>query len=1084
MKKLFVFLACVVFVGVNFLQAQTVQITGNVTSSEDGMPIPGVSVQVKGTTIGVASDVDGKYSLSVPQNATTLIYTFLGFKNQEIVIGGRTVINVVLESDMLALEEVVVTALGISRDKKTLGYSVQQVQGDELNKVNQTDPLSALQGRVAGVQIRSTTNMGGSSKILIRGASSMLGDNNPLIIVDGIPMDNQNFNSTNAQIGNGGVDYGNMLNDINPGEIESMSVLRGAAAALYGSRAANGVIIITTKSAKKGKEAFSVDFSSSVDFEQVSVMPILQNKYGGGAYVTGAGSSQGFEEALIGGSTYLIPQYSVDESWGPRYDPNINVLHWWGAIDYVKGVTTTPETAPWVSPKNDVSSFWDLGKTFSNNIGVSKTGENYGIRFAYNNSLTQGTMPGSEMNKNSFKLASNASLTDRISVNSNLTYSSNYAKGRPETGYGDNSVTQKFFQWGQRSTDFGRLENYKNQDGTQRSWNIGGVNDILPKYADNPYWTSYENYSEDQRDRVYGNASLNIKITDDLSFNGGVYGDSYTFYVRERISLGSQASSFYEETVRVNTEFNYEGRLNYSKKINDIDLGGLVGANKRNVRYDRNTGTTSGGLIVPGLFTLSNSNDDPTLSDFTSEKTINSVFGQFSAGYKRFINMEVSMRNDWSSTLPEANNSYFYWGVAGSFVLTELVEIPLVNLAKVRAGRTQVGNDTDPYRIDPVYNYNGDGSFGTSPRLSVGTTMSNPDLKSETTTTTEFGLDLVAFQNRVDLSVTYFNKLTTDLIISLQTSRTTGYASKAINAGALSSKGWEISLGVIPVQTKDFQWQIRGNFTKSKMVVEELYGEIKTLDIANATFRGVTLRASLGDEYGQLWGYDFVYDDEGNKVVDGDGYWLRTPLTPLGSVYPSFNLGIANNFTYKNIDLGILLDIQQGGKFYSLTHMWAMYSGMLEETAGVNDKGNEMRDPVSAGGGVLNVGVQGDVAFNPDGTYTVTNTTPNTTYMEGADWAQAHYHAYGTPSAQSVFDADYIKLREVSLGYTFNKPLFNNAIKSVRLAAYGRNLATWGLDQPGFDPEMTVNGSGNIQGMEGGLQPLFRTFGFNLKLQF
>jgi len=341
------------------------------------------------------------------------------------------------------------------------------------------------------------------------------------------------------------------------------------------------------------------------------------------------------------------------------------------------------------------------------------------------------------------------------------------------------------------------------------------------------------------------------------------------------------------------------------------------------------------------------------------------------------------------------------------------------------------------------------------------------------------------FVNRFDLGVTYFNKLTKDQIINLETSKASGYDGKVINAGELSSKGWEVELGGMPVKTNDWQWHIQLNYTTSEMVVEELYGDLESLDIVRAPFGGVYLRASVGEEYGQLWGYDYLYDDNGNKVLTSGGYYQTTNnLVPLGSVYPDYNLGISNNISYKDFDLGFLFDIQKGGKFYSISHMWGMYSGMLEETAGVNDLGNEIRDPVADGGGILLDGVQGDVTFNDDGTYTVTNVVENTTYASGAGWAHRHYHGYGTPSAQSTFDADYIKLREVSLGYSYPKPLVNGLIKNLRVSVYGRNLATWGLDQEGFDPEMTVAGNGNIQGIDGGLQPGTRTFGVNLKLQF
>jgi TonB-linked SusC/RagA family outer membrane protein len=1082
MKRIYLIFFVILGLLCNSLYGQERRVTGSVTDAADGSTLPGVTVVVKGTTIGTVTNQDGRYELSAP-SAATLVFSFVGMNTQEIVVGDRSVINVVLSADVSMLEEIVVTALGISRDKRTLGYSVQQIGSEELAQVRQNDAISALQGRVAGVQIRSSTNMGGSNKILIRGASSMLGDNNPLIIVDGVPVDNSNFNTVGAQTGGGGVDFGNMLNDIDPNEIENISVLKGAAAALYGSRAANGVIIITTKSAKRGKDSLKIDVSSSVDFEQIAVIPKHQDKYGGGAIVGAAqGGVNGFRAITVDGTQYLYPVYHIDESWGPRFDPNVQVVHWWGAEDFAKGLTSKPETAPWVASPNGFENFWNTGRTFNNTVGISKSGQNYGIRTAYTNSTTEGTLPGSEMQRHSFRLGANANLTDRLIVSSAINFTNTNSFGRPTLGYNGNSLGQQFFQWGFVGMDYKKMEQYKNPDGTHRSWNRDTFTNSAPKYMDNPYWTAYENAPEDRRNRFFGNIGGTYKLNDDFSIVAAVNGDMYNFYARQRIAVGSKEQSWFQEVVRTRAEFNSNARLNYSKTFGVIDINALAGGETRNVRYEMNGGQTNGGLVVPNLYTLNNSNNDPAPFDYMEEKVVNSVLAAANISYNRFLNLDLSVRNDWSTALPAHNNSYFYYGVAGSFVLSELVEIPGVDLAKVRAGHVQVGNDTDPYRVYPTFGYNANGAFAGSPRLFVSANMANPDLRAEITTTNEVGVDLILLKNRIDLSATYFNKVTTDQIFNLQTSRATGYASQLANAGQLSSKGWEVTLGVVPVKTRDFTWSIRGNFTRSTMIVDELFGDIKTLDIAAAPFTGVVLRASVGDKYGQLWGTDFIYDDKGNKVVGANGYWLRNPnLTPLGSVYPDYNLGIGNNFKYKNIDLGFLLDIQKGGVFYSLSHMWGMYAGMWPETAAVNDKGNEIRSPVADGGGIRLDGVKGTVTWN--GTdYTVTDTSPNDVYVSGQGWSQRHYHAFGFPSAQSVFNADYIKLREISIGYTFNRPMFNNAIKQVRVSGYGRNMFTWGLDKPGFDPEMTVGGSGNIQGMEGGLQPTFKTFGINLKV--
>ena len=1079
MKKITLFLAFFVFVGVNLLQAQQ-KVTGVITSSEDGSPIPGVNVVVKDQpTIGTATDIEGRYTLTVPSGANVLLFTSIGMEDKEVEINGQSEINLTMEPAFLTVDEVVVTALGISREKKALGYSVQEVGGEEITQAQQSDALSALQGRVAGVQIRSSTNMGGSNKVTIRGATSITGNNSPLIVVDGVPLDNSSYNSTSTQSGGGGIDYGNMMNDVPTNEIASISVLKGAAAALYGSRAANGVILITTKSAKQGKESFSIDVSSSVDFEEKYLIPNMQTKYGGGATISG--TPDGFEQVNINGTDYNIVQYQVDESWGPRYD-NQQVLHW-DAFDQESYPEQYLQPRAWQTPDNDVLDFWELGVVYKNNIGISKAGRNYGLRFSYGNQTGTGTMPNSEMLKNSVKVSGNANLTEKLSVNGSMNFVTQYMKGRPTVGYADNSVGQKFFQWGQRQLDYERLKDYKNDDGTQRTWNRKAWDNPTPQYADNPYWSVYENYPEDERDRFYGNFSASYQITDALSASGAVYGDTYTFYVRERSAIGSQATSYYSENVRNRSEYNYEGRLSFDKQFGDIRISSVGGGNIRNVRYDSNYGSTSGGLVVPGIFSVLNSNGSPVVNDYTEEKQVNSLFLQGAVSYGGYLNVDASIRNDWSSTLPEDENSYFYYGVSGSFVFSELIELAYLDLGKVRLGHTQVGNDTDPYNVKTTFAYNTNGTFGDAPRLFISNDLVNANLKPETTTSNEVGLDLVFFGNRIDFSGTYFNKVTTDQILPLEVSKTTGYQTKFINAGKLSSKGFELSLGAVPVRTNDFEWTLRVNFTQTKQLVDELYKGVDAIDIVRAPFGGVFLRASEGDEYGQLWGHDFVYDDDGNKVITSGGNYERTPLKPLGSVFPDYNIGIRNSLMYKNFDFSALIDIQQGGKFYSLSHMWGMYSGMLEESASVNDKGEEIRSPVADDGGIKLDGVTGDITWNPDGTYTVDNTAENTTYIEGSTYSKNHYHGRGTPSAQSVFDADYIKLREVTLGYTLPQEL-TGFVKKVRISVYGRNLLTWGLDQEGFDPEMTVTGSGNIQGIDGGLQAMSRTFGVNLKLQF
>lgn len=1084
MKKIMFLLVSLLFIGLQAF-AQTT-ITGVVTD-DSGDPIPGANVRAKGiSTSGTITNLDGKYSLKVPTEVTTLIFSSVGMGSIEIEIGGRAVIDAQLKTQDESIGEVVVTALGISREKKSIGYAVQEVGGEELNKATQNDALSALSGKVAGVEIRSSSNLGGSSRVLIRGANSITGENQPLIVIDGVPIDNSNYNSLDAQAGYGGVDYGNMLNDIDPSEIKSVSVLKGPAAALYGSRASNGVIVITTKQGAKGRDVFSIDVGSSMTFERVYMIPELQRKYGGGGIISDSrGGVNGFLPVTINGKQYLTPLYMVDESWGPRYNPNIKVLHWDAfdkefPEDYLK-------ERPWVAPENDVLSFWEYGLSYQNSIGISKSGKEYAVRFAYTNVSTDGTLPGSEMSKNNFKLSGTSNIGKHIVVGANLNFSLGKTKGRPTVGYDDNSVGQKFFQWGERQLDFERLKKYKKPSGVQRPWNRSRWNNATPKYADNPYWTVYENYPEDERTRFFGNVSLEYKIMKGLSVKGSIYGDSYTFYVRERAAVGSQATPFYYEAVRSNSEFNYEAILNYSTRFADIGVNAFAGLNRRNTRYDFNSGKTAGGLVVPKVYTLLNSVDNASTEDYTSEKRVNSVFASLSLDYKSLIYFEGSVRNDWSSTLPEDNNSYFYPAASLSFVFSELFDYDWFNLGKIRFGWSKVGSDTKPYRVKSIYKYNTNSAFNSTPRLYVDTYMANKDLKPEMTQSLEVGLELEMFVSRLSINATYFDNTTTDQILPLELSKATGYSSKYVNSGEMKNSGFEISVGGTPVKLAGFQWNINVNFTKVKNEVVSLYQGLDAMNITKVPFGGVTLRASVGDTYGQLWGYDYVRDDAGNKVVTEDGMWMRTKnLVPLGSVLPDYNMGIRNTFSYKGVELGFLFDIQRGGKFYSLTHMWGMYSGMLKETAGINDKGYEIRDKVSDGGGIRLDGVTADVTFDEKGNVkSVTNSKPNTKYVEGSSYAHGVYHGNGTPSAQSVFNADYIKLREITLGYTLPKlDAFNGAIKNIYVSVYGRNLFTFGLDKEGFDPEMTVTGSGNIQGVEGGLQPMSRTFGFSVKLNF
>lgn len=1053
-KLLFTVLFLIVSV---FSWAQQKVITGQVTDS-DGFPVADAYVYVEGTDTGVYTDSNGNFTLNVNQGDEIAV-EFIGYETSVLVVGASDAYNVMLRrGGAIELGTTVATALGIEREKKSLGYSVQEVDGDLLNASKSGNALNSLSGNVAGVQISTpSSNLGGSTRILLRGASSVTGENRPLIVVDGVPMSNDNFNSTNTQRGAGGRDYGDMVFDIDPNNIESVSVLKGgAASALYGSRGMNGVILITTKDGKKGQDLIEVN--TGISFESLSLVPKMQNMYGGG-------SSDSFQQIEINGMTYNIVEYNMDESWGPRFNPNVSVLHWDAFDPEFESDYLRPR--PWVASENDWDTFFETGITFNNSVAFSKSFDNSVARVAYSNMYTEGIFPNSRLNRNSLNVGLSSQFSERFHVSGDITYVNNNAFNRPEVGYGDNSVMQKFMQWGQRQLDYKRMRNYIMPNGRQRTWNRVAWNNPTPQYSDNPYWTAYMNTAEDERNRYYGNLKLQYDLTDDLYLVGNVYGDGYTLNASERVAVGSQALPMYSELYRTSREFNYETRLHYDKDFGAISINSFVGANLRDESYKSMIANTSGGLVVPGLYNLGNSIDAPTVTNYLEERRVNSLYGMLSLGYNDIFFLEGTARNDWSSTLPENNNSYFYPSISGSIVFSELVNQSWLRFGKLRGGWASTGNDTNPYSLRNTYVVGN--IFLESPTFSQTTVNKNDQLVAETVDSWEVGLEMSLFRDRVGFDVTYYDQSSYDLLMPVQLSASTGYVSTVENAAEMRNKGIEAIVYATPVQTTDFSWRLTWNFAKNNNTVEKLMEGVDALRLTNAPFRA-QLWAVEGMEYGQIRGTDYVYDDAGNRVVTAGGAYAATPITDLGSVLPDYNMGLRNTFTYKNLSLTFLIDMQKGGKYFSTSNMWGMYSGMLEETVA-----NGIRE-----NGIVLDGVTGTVTYNEDGSYSVTNTAPNTTNISAMAYGSQFYTG---PVAQNVFDADYFKLRDLILSYSLPEA-FRGPFRAVDISVFGRNLLTWGLDNDNFDPEMATAGSGNIQGLEGGSLPPTRTYGMNLKLQF
>ncbi|HUX59019.1 MAG TPA: SusC/RagA family TonB-linked outer membrane protein [Bacteroidales bacterium] len=1035
MKKLFLLIVLFVFVSGITLLAQTIVITGTVTSSIEGEgAIPGVSVSVKGTTVGIITGVDGTYSLVAPQNATTLVFSYIGMKRQEVDINGRSVIDVVMESDLLGLGEVVVTALGISREKKALGYSIQSVNGDEIAKAKETNIINSLQGRVSGAQITASSGaVGASSRIVIRGISSLSGNNQPLFIVDGIPIDNSNFGAT----GTDGINKGSGAADINPDDIETLTVLKGAnASALYGSRASAGVIVVTTKKGKKG-EKLSVNISNTTTFETPLRLPDYQNGYGqgnGGAFSYVDGGGGGINDG-------------VDESWGPQLDIGLMIPQF-TSID-ANGVA---QPSPWISHPDNIKNFFDTGHTVSSNLSMTGGNEKSSFRLSFTNLEQVGMVPNTDYKKKTLAFSASTNPVDKLTFSASGNYIGTKSDNQPGYGYTANNVMQQTL-WAGRQVDWTALRDKQyNEDGSKFSWNHN--------YHNNPYTTLYENLNTLDRDRFIGNATLNYQFTPWLSAYIRTGGDIYSNAVSERKFVGDMdfPSGNYYEAVRLFKEINSDFLVSFEKALGqNFDFSFNLGGNRMDRRYQSNTGEAPE-LAIAGVYNVANSSVTPKVTNYHSSKRINSLYGFGKLSYKNEIFLDYSLRNDWSSTLPEGNNSYLYPAVSLSAVITDLIglESDVLSFAKLRGSWAQVGGDTDPYSLQPTVSF-GDGWNAGTKLLNIGVpnTLPNAELKPQMNESIEVGADLRFFLDRVSLDVTYYTQKSINQIVSIAVSAASGYTNKIVNAGRIDNKGLEMLLAITPVKIRDFQWDVTFNFAKNKNKVVELAEGVEQFLLGS--YWSLQVLAIPNEAYGVLYGYDFERDPDGN-VIFIDGLPSQGDLKALGNVTPDWIGGMLNEFSYKGFNASFLIDMKKGGDLYSMTTTWGRYAGVLEETM------------IGREDGIVGVGV-----MPVDGGYA------ENTYI--ADAEQFNKAAYVSDVAySSVFDASYVKLREIKLGYTLRK-LGRLPFKEVNVSVVGRNLAILSTNVPHIDPE-TAFSSGNVQGLEFGQLPTARSIGFNIGCKF
>lgn len=1071
MKARLLLIVAVLFAGAAWSQGK---VTGKVTDRASGDGLPGVAVVVAGQGVGVFTDVDGSYAITANATSDELIFSFIGYRSERVACGGNSVVNVSMSAGV-DLDEVVVTALGVSREKKALGYAVQELGNEAFTQAKSENVVKSLTGKIAGVQVTSGTAIGSSSKVILRGASSITGDNQPLFIVDGVPMDNSDYSSGNQQRSVGGYDYGNAMQDMNPDDIESVTVLKGpAAAALYGSRASNGAIVITTKSGKghrtAGKKGLGVSVNSSVAFNNVFVLPEYQNRYGGGA-----GTDWINQQMVDSLGEVPIPDYGYDGSWGPELLGQ-QVYHWDSWYDY-EGDEDFGKTRPWSPTDSDVDEFFQTGVTYSNNFSVTGSNDASSFRLSYTNHNQTGVYENSSLNRNTLSFAGASDISDKLSASVNANYVQSIGEGRPLTGYGE-SVMSQFTQWGQRQLSMDRLRNYQNPDGSHRTWNRNSVTDPSPHYWDNPFWERYKNVQDDQRDRVFGNLTMNYKINDNLSFMGRALTDFYIDRRQERIAVGGVRESSYSEYTRQLQETNLDAYLNFNKEINaDLNVVGFVGVNKRIRDYKRLGAYTLGGLNTPGLYTIANGGDGYQISDYEESKVINSLLGSVNLGYQNTLFIDVTARNDWSSTLPESNNSYFYPSATASYVFSEVADIEGLSFGKVRLGWAQVGNDTGPYQTGLTYGVNP--NFGSSGSASVPNAQNNPDLRPEKTTSLEVGAELSFFLDRLRIDATYYNNITEDLIFNVPVSAASGYTSAVLNAGKTQNRGVELAVAGTLIQSDDFSWDLGLNFAKNNNELLELADGVE--NIRYTSLFGVTLEARPGQPLGTFYGYDFVYDDNGNKLVNPSGTYVRTPtVVPIGDILADYTGGVWSDMQYKNISFSALVDFQKGGSVHSYSNQWGKYSGTLAETVE-----NNIRED-----GIAVEGVYGTYTTDEDGNVAdiiyldaageeSASAVNNETVID----AQSHffYNQGYVVHAADQYDASFVKLREMRLDYNLPASMTSGLpFSNISIGVYGRNLAILSKNVPHIDPEVATSSS-NIQGFEGGQLPAERTIGFNLK---
>lgn len=1067
-------LLTVLFVVTGILGAEAQSLRGKVTDSRTHEPIIGAAISLKTIAAGKAlavTDVNGRFTVPVKSFPATLVVIYTGYKSAEVEIYELTdeEIDIELDEELRGLDEVVVTALGISKAKKSLGYSAQSIQAGDIALAQDNNLLNDLTGKVAGLRVTGSQGDVGSSRIVIRGETSIAGENQPLFVVDGIPVDNSQLNSQNV-----GRDFKNAIADLNPDDIDNITVLKGPnASALYGSRAAHGAIIITTKNGR-GQKGLGITVTSSNKLSFAATVPDFQNVFG-----QGAGGQFSYVDGRGGGIND-----GVDESWGPKMDVGLLIPQFDSPLDADGNRTATP----WVSHPDNVRDFFRTGFSTNNGISIQRADDRYQFRVGYNYEKQLSIVPGSETRKANITLNTDYDLTRWLTVGATGNYIIYYAPSLPGQS-GRNNMTMLQFIWGGRQVDMNSLKK-----DYSRNWNSS--------YYSNPYWTTTYNTQQQERHRIIGDLHAAFHILKGLDLRFKTSTDWYNDRRKAKVRWGTSGTPYgsYSEDAYTVKELNTEAIATYTGRLSDdFSIDALLGFNVRNKQYENNY-QSAPRLAVADLYTLTNSRDQLVSSNSFYKLRQYSVYGSATLGFRDWAYLTLTGRNDWSSTLPVKNNSYFYPSVTASVILDQALGFHSrsVDYLKLRGGWSQVGSDADPYQLATVYV--SETAFNGNPLQTSSKEGMNPNLKPERTTSWEAGLEGSFFNNRLHFDAAYYQTDSRDQILRLATTAASGYTSQVRNAGHIRNRGFELSVGGTPVKAGKFKWDVDVNYgtNKSKVIELDPEGLITSYQIGNP---GIQVIAPVGGDYGTLFGTTYVRDDAGNIVVDDNGLpRVSSSSAKLGKFQPDWEGGITNTFSYKNFSLSVLIDASIGGQLYSNTNRTGRYTGVLANSLPGRDADHGgLWYYKDASGRNVQIATP-DYTMNSAGLYYANvNGQQTRVYQDGiivdgvtsdgsknttVTSAEQYYHRLYSIAEANVWDADYVKLREVVLSYTFPKSLVSRwHLQDLRLSLTARNLWIIYKDVPNVDPEL-ARGTGNAQGYESLSLPTTRQIGLNLSVKF